>query len=152
MASKATGTSVKSEAGQKPSEPVLLSGGNPQVAKGEGEAPVQEYIEAMPGWKREAGQRLDELITTTVPQVRKAVKWNSAFYGIEGQGWFLSYHCYTKYIKLTFFRGAELEPKPPVAAKNDDVRYFHIYEGDELDEALLTSWIRQASERPGWTP
>lgn len=113
---------------------------------------MQEYIEAMPGWKREAGQRLDELITTTVPQVRKAVKWNSAFYGIEGQGWFLSYHCYTKYIKLTFFRGAELEPKPPVAAKNDDVRYFHIYEGDELDEALLTSWIRQASERPGWTP
>jgi hypothetical protein len=127
----------------------LLSGGNPQIAKGYGDGPVQAYIAAMPGWKQEVGRRLDALIGRTVPGVQKAVKWNSPFYGVEGQGWFLSYHCFTKYVKVTFFRGASLSPVPPVASKHEDVRYFHIHEDEALDEAQLADWVRQASELPG---
>jgi hypothetical protein len=127
----------------------LLSGGNPQIAKGYGDGPVQAYIAAMPGWKRDVGRRLDALIERTVPGGQKAVKWNSPFYGVEGQGWFLSYHCFTKYVKVTFFRGASLSPVPPVASKHEDVRYFHIHEDEALDEAQLADWVRQASELPG---
>ena len=130
--------------------PRLLSGGNPQIPKGDGDAPVQAYIAAMPGWKSDAGRHLDTLIERTVPDVNKAVRWNSPFYGVEGQGWFLSYHCFTKYIKVTFLRGAELDPLPPVDSKDPDTRYFHIHEDDELDEELLASWIEQAAELPGW--
>ena len=132
------------------SEAKLLSGGNPQIPKGDGDAPVQAYIAAMPGWKSEAGRRLDRLIENAVPGVRKAVKWNSPFYGVEGQGWFLSFHCFTKYIKLTFFRGAQLEPLPPVGSKDPNTRYLHIEEGEPVDEAQLTEWIRQAAAIPGW--
>jgi len=134
---------------KKPDGPVLLSGGNPQIAKGEGDAPVQAYIAAMPGWKSEAGRRLDTLIVRTVPDVHKAVKWNSPFYGMKGEGWFLSYHCFDKYIKVAFFRGAKLKPMPPVESKSQDTRYFHIHEHDDVDEAQLTDWIRQASQLPG---
>lgn len=130
-------------------EPVLLSGGNPQIAKGYGDGPVQAYIAAMPGWKSDVGRRLDALVEQTVPGVAKAVKWNSPFYGREGDGWFLSYHCFAKYIKLTFFRGAALDPVPPVASKTAETRYFHIHEGEALDEALLSGWIRQAAALPG---
>jgi len=138
-----------SQAG-KTAKPVLLSGGNPQIAKGDGDAPVQAYIAAMPGWKSDVGRHLDALIVRTVPNVRKAVKWNSPFYGIEGQGWFLSTHCFTKYIKLSFFRGASLKPVPPVESTHKDVRYFHIHEDDKLDEQLLAKWLRQAAALPGW--
>ncbi|MCY1236852.1 hypothetical protein D9M72_495250 [compost metagenome] len=113
---------------------------------------MQAYIAAMPGWKHDAGRRLDALIERTVPDVRKAVRWNSPFYGIEGQGWLLSFHCMTKYIKVAFFRGISLRPVPPVESKDKNTRYFHIHEDDELDEALVASWIRQASELPGWVP
>lgn len=133
-------------------KPPLLSGGNPQIAKGEGDGPVQAYIAAMPGWKSDLGRRLDALVVGAVPGVRKAVKWNSPFYGIEGQGWFLSFHCFTKYVKVTFFRGASLRPLPPGASKQADVRYLDIRENDVLDEELVASWIRQASELPGWAP
>ena len=133
---------------------MLLSGGNPQIAKADGDAPVQAYIAAMPGWKSEAGRRLDKLIEETVPGVRKAVKWNSPFYGVEGPegfgGWFLSFHCYTRYIKVIFFRGAALEPLPPVGSKDRDARYMHVEEGEPLDEARLAEWIRQAAAIPGW--
>ena len=132
--------------------PVLLSGGNPQIAKAEGDAPVQAYIAAMPGWKRDVGRRLDALIARTVPNVRKAVKWNSPFYGIEGQGWFLGFHVFTHYVKVTFFRGTSLRPVPPGESKHKEVRYLDIHEDDRLDEALLASWIRQASALPGWVP
>jgi hypothetical protein len=132
------------------SKPKLLSGGNPQIPKGEGDAPVQAYIAAMPGWKSEAGRRLDKLIEATVPGVRKAVKWNSPFYGVGGQGWFLSFHVFTKYIKVTFFRGAELDPLPPVASKDPNTRYLHIEEGGPVDEKQLAEWIRQAATIPGW--
>ncbi len=132
--------------------PALLAGGNPQIAKGDGDAPVQAYIAAMPGWKRDLGRRLDALVVRTVPDVRKAVRWNSPFYGIEGQGWFLSFHCFTKYVKVTFFRGTSLRPLPPGESKNQDTRYLDIREDDELDEELVGGWIRQASELPGWTP
>lgn len=131
-------------------EPVkLLSGGNPQIAKGDGDAPVQAYIAALPGWKRDVGRRLDMLVLQAVPNVRKAVRWNSPFYGIEGQGWFLSYHCITKYIKVSFFRGTSLRPVPPVESKQPEVRYFHIHEDDTIDEELVIRWIRQAAELPG---
>jgi hypothetical protein len=133
-------------------KPVLLAGGNPQIAKAEGNAPVRAYIAAMPGWKRAVGRRLDTLIVRNVPNVRKAVKWNSPFYGIEGQGWFLSLHCFTKYIKVAFFRGASLRPVPPGASKHKDVRYFDIHEGERLDEAQMESWIKQAAKLPGWAP
>ena len=129
----------------------LLSGGNPQIAKADGDAPVQAYIAAMPGWKHDVGRRLDELIVRTIPGVRKAVRWNTPFYGAPapGTGWFLAFHCITKYIKVTFFRGTSLRPVPPVESKNEGTRYFHIHEGEAVDEELLTSWIRQAAELPG---
>lgn len=130
--------------------PVLLSGGNPQIPKGDGDAPVQAYIAAMPGWKSATGADLDALIVRTVPGVRKAVRWNSPFYGSETGGWFVSFHCFTRYIKLTFFDGASLDPLPPVAAKDLKTRYFHIYEGDRIDESPLEAWIEQASRLPGW--
>ena len=129
--------------------PKLLAGGNPQIAKADGDAPVQAYIAAMPGWKRDVGRRLDALIVQTVPAVHKAVKWNSPFYGIEGEGWFLSLHCFTKYVKVAFFRGASLRPVPPGASKHQEVRYLDIHEHDQLDEAQLASWVKQASELPG---
>ena len=130
-------------------KPKLLSGGNPQIPKGDGDVPVQAYIAAMPGWKREVGQYLDSLIERSVPDVRKAVRWNSPFYGIEDRGWFLSFHCFTKYVKVTFLNGGSLRPVPPVTSKYEHVRYFHIHEGDEPDEGLLVSWLEQASGLPG---
>lgn len=134
---------------EEAAKPVLLSGGNPQIAKGYGDAPVAAYIAAMPGWKSDLGRRLDALIVRTVPGVRKAVKWNSPLYGAEGQeGWFLSIHCFTKYVKVAFFRGAQLDPVPPGNSKQEDVRYFDIYEG-EFDEAQFADWVRQASLLPG---
>src|SRR4051794_22842276 len=137
---------------RKVAKPALLAGGNPQIVKADGDAPVQAYIAAMPGWKRDVGRRLDALIVRTVPNVRKAVKWNSPFYGLEGQGWFLGFHCLTKYIKVAFFRGTSLLPLPPGESKNKDTRYLHIHEDDQLDQELVASWIRQASELPGWVP
>jgi len=128
----------------------LLSGGNPQIAKADGAAPVKAYIAAMPGWKRDIGRRLDALIVRTVPGVRKAVKWNSPFYGIEDQGWFLSFHTFTNYVKVTFFYGRSLTPLPPGESKHKDVRYFDIRKDDEVDEKQLASWIRQAASIPGW--
>ena len=144
MGKKAQGAS------QKAGKTVLLSGGNPQIAKGEGDAPVQAYIAAMPGWKRGVGQRLDAIVERTVPDVRKAVKWNSPFYGApDREGWFLSYHCFDRYVKVTFFRGAALNPAPLETSKYPDVRYFHIHQDDELDEAQLADWVKQASRLPG---
>jgi len=130
-------------------KPKLLSGGNPQIAKAYGDEPVQAYIEAMPGWKRDVGRQLDAIITRTIPNVYKAVKWNTPFYGIEGEGWFLGFHCITKYIKVSFFRGTSLSPVPPVESKQKEVRYFHVHEGDQIDEAQFVSWVKQASELPG---
>ncbi len=132
------------------STPKLLSGGNPQIAKGDGDAPVQEYIKAIPGWKRKAARDLDALITKTIPKTKKAMKWNSPFYGIEGKGWFLAFHCFTKYIKVTFFRGSQLKPLPPIEAKDPSVRYFHIHEDEELDEKAIAKWLKQAAKTPGW--
>jgi hypothetical protein len=137
-------TAAKSQSG----DVVLLSGGNPQIAKGYGDAPVQAYIAAMPGWKRDVGRRLDALLERTVPGVRKAVKWNSPFYGVEDGVWFLSFHCFTKYVKVTFFRGAQLDPMPAGESKHKEVRYLDIHEG-QLDEAQLTDWVKQASHLPG---
>lgn len=141
---------AKSAARSATSTPKLLAGGNPQIAKADGDAPVQAYIAAMPGWKRDVGRRLDALVVRTVPGVRKAVKWNSPFYGMEGKGWFLSYHCFTKYVKVTFFNGAALTPVPPGASKHDDVRYLDIREDEDFDEAQFTTWVKQASRLPGW--
>ena len=134
---------------RKAAKPALLSGGNPQVAKADGDAPVQAYIAAMPGWKREVGRRLDALIVRTVPGVQKAVRSNSPFYGVEGQGWFLSFHCFTHYVKVAFFCGASLRPLPPGMSKQKDVRYLDIHEDDQLDEAQLAVWVKQASQLPG---
>lgn len=135
---------------EKASEkPRLLSGGNPQIPKGDGDEPVQAYIEAMPGWKREVGRSLDDLIVRTVPDVRKAVRWNSPFYGIEGNGWFLSFHCFTRYVKVTWLNGSSLDPLPPGQSKHERVRYLDIHEDEELDDELMASWIRQAAELPG---
>lgn len=145
-AAKRTVSKPPSGAGEKP---VLLSGGNPQIAKGYGEAPIRAYIAAMPGWKSDVGQRLDALVGQIVPGVAKAVKWNSPFYGVEGDGWFLSFHCFDRYVKLTFFRGTSLDPVPPVASKTAETRYFHIHEGEDLDATPLADWIRQASRLPG---
>ncbi len=133
-------------------EPKLLSGGNPQIAKGAGDGPVQAYIGAMPGWKRAVGERLDAVIEAAVPGVTKAVKWNSPFYGVDGQGWFLNYHCFAKYVKVAFFAGASLDPEPPMAGKDANVRYYHVFEDSGIDEAQVTSWVEQASRLPGWTP
>ena len=132
-------------------KPNLLAGGNPQIAKADRDAPVQAYIAAMPGWKRAVGRRLDALIVRTVPDVRKAVKWNSPFYGIEGQGWFRNFHCFTKYVKVAFFRGTSLRPLPPGESKHKDVRYLDIHE-DDLDEAQVATWVEQAAALPGWVP
>lgn len=129
--------------------PKLLSGGNPQIAKGEGDAPVQAYIAAMPEWKRAVGEQLDAMIVREVPHVRKAVKWNSPFYGSE-EGWFLVFHCFNRYVKITFFDGALLDPVPPVASKSGNTRYFHIHEGEPVDTGQLASWIKQAAALPGW--
>lgn len=131
-----------------PEEPKLLSGGNPQIPKGYGNAPVQDYIAAMPGWKQATGRRLDALIEGQVPSVRKAVKWNSPFYGMEEGSWFLSYHCFTNYIKVTFFRGTSLDPVPAGKSKHPEVRYLDIPEG-EFDEDQFADWVRQASALPG---
>ncbi|ABL70615.1 DUF1801 domain-containing protein [Paracoccus denitrificans] len=133
---------------KSPDKPKLLSGGNPQIPKGYGEAPVRAYIAAMPGWKQGIGRKLDEIITRAVPGVKKAVKWNSPLYGVEEGHWFLSFHCMTKYIKVGFFRGTQLEPMPPVASKQPDVRYLHIPEGP-FDEKQFADWVRQASRLPG---
>ena len=130
----------------------LLSGGNPQIPKGDGDAVVEAYLSAMPGWKEGAGRRLDALVGREVPGVRRAVRWNSPFYGVEGRGWFLSFHCFTRYVKVTFFRGAELEPLPPVESKDPLARYVHLFEGEWPDEAVLAGWIRQAAARPRWVP
>lgn len=146
---KGTERKTSSPADRSTAEPVLLSGGNPQIAKGEGNAPVQAYIAAMPGWKAPIGRQIDRLIEAAVPGVAKAVKWNSPFYGVPGKGWFLSYHCFAKYVKVAFFNGASLHPLPPEASKDVDVRYLHIREDEPLDEALFTDWLRQASELPG---
>ena len=133
---------------RKAGKPVLLSGGNPQIPKAEGDAPVQAYIAAMPGWKGDIGRSLDALIVRTVPSVHKAVKWNSPFYGIAGQGWFLSYHCFNKFVRVTFFRGSSLHPPPAGLSKYPQIRYLDIYEG-ALDEAAAESWVKQASKLPG---
>ena len=147
---KARSTSRVGKPRQPATRPVkLLTGGNPQIAKGDGNAPVEAYIAAMPGWKRDVGRRLDALIARTVPGVRKAVKWNSPFYGVEGQGWFLSIHCFTKYIKVGFVRGASLRPVPPGESKQKEVRYLDIHEDDPLDEAQLAAWVKHASRLPG---
>ena len=131
---------------------VLLSGGNPQIAKADGDAPVKAYIAAMPGWKSAVGKRLDKLIVKTIPKVQKAVKWNSPFYGIAGQGWFLGLHVFTKYIQVTFFRGTQLKPLPPGESKHPDVRYLDIREDDDLDETQFAKWVKQAAALPGWSP
>jgi len=130
------------------SKPVLLSGGNPQIAKADGDGAVQAYISAMPGWKRHIGQRLDVLIMRTVPEVHKGVRWNSPMYGIKGQGWFVSFHVFTNCVKVTFFRGTSLQPVPPGGTGNE-ARWIDIHEG-ELDEALLAKWVLQAAAIPGW--
>ena len=148
QAAKPRKSAPKTQSG-KVAKPALLAGGNPQIAKADGGAPVQAYIAAMPGWKRDVGRRLDALIVRTVPGVRKAVKWNSPFYGIDGQGWMLSFHCFTRYVKVAFFRGTSLRPLPPAASKHKDVRYLDIHEDDELDEAQLAAWVKQASQLPG---
>src|SRR5213595_3617148 len=140
---------VAKKAKRGAAKPTLLAGGNPQIAKAEGDAPVQAYIAAMPGWKRDVGRRLDALIVRAVPGVRKAVKWNTPFYGIEGQGWFLAFHCMTKYVKVAFFRGTSLRPVPPGESKQKEVRYLDIHENDKLDEAQFAAWVKQASQLPG---
>lgn len=137
------------DAGTPSGEVRLLAGGNPQIAKGDGDEPVRAYIAAMPGWKRAVGERLDAIITRTVPGVRKAVRWNSPFYGAPEAGWFVSYHCFTKYVKVTFFDGSSLDPVPPVESKDANVRYLHVDE-EGLDEDQFTSWVRQAAALPGW--
>jgi len=139
----------KAKAAGKAAKPVLLSGGNPQIAKGYGDAPVQAYIKAMPGWKRDVGRRLDALIETAAPNVQKAVKWNSPFYGLKDEGWFLSFHCFAKYVKVAFFKGAALKPVPPGASKQQDVRYLDIHEHDAFDETQFAAWVKQASKLPG---
>jgi hypothetical protein len=136
---------IKARTGAK-----VLSGGNPRIAKADGDAPVQAYIAGMPGWKRELGKRLDALIVRTMPNVRKAVKWNSPLYGIEGQGWFLGLHVFTRYVKVAFFRGTSLRPVPPGASKSKDTRYIDIHEGDALDEAQMANWVKQAAALPGF--
>jgi hypothetical protein len=146
---KTTAKPLPKSSARKAAKPVLLSGGNPQIAKAYGAAPVRAYIAAMPGWKNKVGRRLDALITRTVPGVRKAVKWNSPFYGMEDRSWFLSFHVFAKYVKVAFFRGAALRPVPPGTSRQKDVRYLDIHEDDEFDEAQIANWVKQASELPG---
>jgi hypothetical protein len=146
---KSTKVAKKAATKRAAAKPPLLAGGNPQIAKGHGDAPVQAYIAAMPGWKSDVGRRLNALIVRTIPSVCKAVKWNSPLYGVEGQGWFLGIHCFTKYLKVAFFRGMSLRPVPPGESKSRDTRYLDIHEDDQLDEAQLAAWVRQASRLPG---
>lgn len=154
MAGKITRTAKTKATGAREGEKVvLLSGGNPQIAKGDGDAPVQAYIAAMPGWKRGLGERLDALIVENVPGVNKAVRWNSPFYGIEGQGWFVAFHVLTRYVKVAFFAGMSLRPIPPGGTeKSKDTRWLDIHENDEFDEERMADWIRQAAALPGWIP
>ena len=147
--SKLTKAAEKPVAGNSGGEVKLLSGGNPQIAKADGDAPVQAYIAAMPEWKSDVGRRIDDLIVRTVPNVRKAVRWNSPWYGVEGEGWFVSYHVFTRYVKVTFLNGASLNPVPPGSGKDQDSRWVDIYEG-QLDEQQLAEWVRQAAALPGW--
>lgn len=150
-AKKAAAKRPSDRTAAKSANPVkLLSGGNPQIAKADGDAPVQAYIAAAPGWKREACKRLDALIVRAVPGVQKAVKWNTPFYGLEGRGWFVAYHIFTKYIKVTFFFGRKLKPMPPVESKDPNARYVHLHEDGVLDEAQFIAWLKQASAMPGW--
>jgi hypothetical protein len=151
---KAGAPTLRAKPGAREAKPVkLLSGGNPQIAKADGDAPVQAYIAAMPGWKSDVGKRLDALIVRNVPNVRKAVKWNSPFYGVEGQGWFLSFHVFTRYVKVTFFGGTSLRPVPPGGTvRSKDARWIDIHEGDEFDEARMATWVKQAAALPGWVP
>jgi hypothetical protein len=151
-AKKSAKVTKKVAAKRVAAKPALLAGGNPQIAKADGDPPVQAYIAALPGWKRDVGRRLDALIVRTVPGVRKAVKWNSPFYGVEGQGWFLNFHTFTHYVKVAFFRGTSLCPVPPDESKDNYTRYLDIHEDDQLDEAQLATWIRQAAALPGWVP
>jgi len=132
-------------------KPALLAGGNPQIAKADGDAPVQAYLAAMPGWKRDVGRRIDALIVHALPGVQKGVKWNSPLYGVEGKGWFLGIHVFTKYVKVAFFRGTSLRPMPPGASKSGDTRYLDIRETDVLDESQFAAWVKQASRLPGWS-
>jgi len=150
MKTSKTRRAAKASPRKRAAKPKLLSGGNPQIAKGDGNAPVQAFIAAMPDWKKPLGRRIDRLITRTVPGVQKAVKWNSPFYGVEGQGWFLNFHCFAKYVKVAFFSGASLRPVPPGTSKHKAVRYLDIREDDALDEKQLASWIEQAAALPGW--
>ena len=155
MAAKRRTPAKKSTTRTASAAPRLLTGGNPQIAKADGDAPVQAYIDAMPGWKSAAGRHLDEIITRAVPGVRKAVRWNSPFYGVEGGGWFTGVHCCTKYIKIAFFDGARLEPLPPIGSERASTRYLHIFEGDLIDGRLrdaaqIARWMKQASKLPGW--
>ncbi|MCY4092770.1 MAG: DUF1801 domain-containing protein [Caldilineaceae bacterium] len=145
---KSTSAAKGSGGAQASAKPKLMSGGNPQIAKADGDAPVQAYIAAMPGWKSDIGRRLDNLIERTVPGVSKCVRWNSPFYGIEGQGWFMSYRVYTRYVKVTFFKGTSLQPVPP-GGKDENMRWVDVYE-DALDEEEMTAWVRQAAALPGW--
>ena len=140
----------ENETSRQSTKPVLLSGGNPQIAKADGDAPVQAYIAAMPDWKSDVGRRLDSIIVRTVPSVRKAVRWNSPFYGMEGQGWFLNFHCFARYVKVAFFNGTSLDPLPPGESKDENVRYLNIYEDGQFDEAQFAAWVKQASQLPGW--
>ena len=145
----ATEASKRTQNNTGSGEARLLSGGNPQIAKGDGDVPVQAYIAAMPGWKSDVGRRIDDLIVRAVPDVRKAVRWNSPWYGIKGEGWFVSYHVFTRYVKVTFLNGASLDPAPPGAGKDPDARWLDIHEG-KLDEEQLVEWVRQAAALPGW--
>lgn len=138
------------ETGGTAEGPKLLSGGNPQIPKGDGPEPVRAYLDAMPGWKQDTGRALDALIERTVPDVHRAVRWNSPFYGVAGQGWFLSFHCFTRYVKVTFLYGAHLDPLPPVSSKDPNARYVHLHEGEEVDDPQLADWIAQAAAIPGW--
>ena len=146
---RSTNTARKKAAEGSGTKVRLLSGGNPQIAKADGDAPVQAYIAAMPEWKSDLGRRLDDIIVRNVPEVRKAVRWNSPWYGIEGQGWFASYHVFTRYVKVTFLNGASLQPEPPGSGKDPDARWIDIYEG-ELDEEQMAEWVRQSAALPGW--
>ncbi|MGZ9720559.1 DUF1801 domain-containing protein [Rhizobium miluonense] len=149
MAKRTSKSEMTAEPEQAASGPTLLSGGNPQIAKRYGDGPVQAYIAAMPGWKNDVGRHLDALITRAVPDVQKAVKWNSPLYGIEGDGWFLGIHCFAKYVKVAFFRGTSLQPIPPGDSKSEQTRYLNIHEGDPIDEVRLADWVKQASQLPG---
>lgn len=129
--------------------PRLLAGGNPQIPKGDGDGPVRDYVAAMPGWKRDVGRRLDALVAGTVPHVQKAVRWNQPYYGVDGNGWFLAFRCYTDYVQVQFLKGTSLDPMPPKPSKHDEIRYLDIREDDALDEGLIRTWVEQSARLPG---